>query len=166
MTPFTRRTANEQRRRVDESAARGVLRVPAKRKETTMSCGNLNYRPEPTGRDSTHDLSYEERELIANAANMRSMLELVYRPRGTSRMSVDERDSHEGYLMELSSWFSGLEELGRRLLLETYGPPSVSQADIERADEAVRISKLCAPPAPGASPLPADQGATSDERGL
>ena len=89
--------------------------------------GNLNYRPEPTGRDSVHELSFEERELICNTDTMRALLKMLYRPRGLSRMDRDGRDSYEGWHMEFDSWLTGLEELGKRLRLEAYGPQQLQQ---------------------------------------
>lgn len=77
--------------------------------------GNLNYRPEPMLPDSTHTITGEQRELIRNTQTMRGLLHLLYRERGLSRMSRDERDSYEGWHMELDSWLNGLQELGEQL---------------------------------------------------
>ena len=83
-----------------------------------MSCGNLNWRSPPTGEDSTHELSFEDRMALGNTSQMRAFVDLLYRPRGLSRLSVDERDSMEGYAEELRAWFQRIEELGQRINAE------------------------------------------------
>ena len=49
--------------------------------------------------------------LLSCASMARSMIELCYRKKRRGR-TADERDTHEGRMMELNGWISAVQELG------------------------------------------------------
>lgn len=71
-----------------------------------------------------HELSSEERQTLSNAAYIEGMLDLVYRLRGVGR-DADERDSREGWLIEVHSWFREVQEIGNRVAREHAGDRDV-----------------------------------------
>lgn len=61
-----------------------------------------------------HELSNEERMLLASARHIERQLQLVYRLRGRGK-SADEQDNREGWLREVHFWFACVQALGDRL---------------------------------------------------
>jgi len=74
-----------------------------------------NFRSESPSIDSMHTICGEHRRLLQSTDFMRDLLHRLYRLRGLSGMSVDERDSYLGWQMELENWFDGLQKLGEQL---------------------------------------------------
>jgi hypothetical protein len=67
-----------------------------------------------------HELTAEEWSTLSSARHIEGMLSLVYRLRSRGR-GADERDSREGWLREVHSWFAAVQDIGERVLREHAG---------------------------------------------